>query len=291
MPISFTCPSCGNNMSVAEQYAGQTGPCAKCGQSITIPFSKGVVGGTPPATGSKSGGGVVIIILAIVGIGVLGCGGVLVALLLPAVQVSRETARRMQCQNNLKQIVLALHNYHDVYNSMPPAYTVDANGKKLHSWRTIILPFLDASGAHSQIDFNEPWDSPRNLSVAAMMPQVYRCPTDGANPIGSYFTNYLALSGPGTILEDDKPRGIRDITDGTSNTALVVEASGSGIHWMEPRDMDVNAFVSNPGKGTHPGGRNVALGDGSVRFLPDSTPAPVRQALSTRAGNDVVPNW
>jgi len=295
MPISYSCPHCGNNLSVADQYAGQTGPCAKCGQPITIPFPKGVVGGPVPPTGAKSAGGasVVFVILAIVGVGVLACGGVLVALLLPAVQSAREAARRMQCMNNLKQIALALHNYHDTYNAMPPAYTVDATGKKLHSWRTIILPYVEGSAAYGQIDLNEPWDSPRNQSVAGMMPACYRCPNDATNGPGSMYTNYVAVSGVGTILEGEKAHGIRDVLDGTSNTVMVVEATGSGIHWMEPRDMDLNAFVAqyggpSPGKGGHPGGANVAMADGSVRFVPSTTPAQVRQAMATRAGGEVV---
>ncbi len=71
------------------------------------------------------------------------CSGILAGLLLPAVQAAREAARRVQCSNNLKQIGLALHNYNAAYKSLPPPYTVDANGQKLHSWRTLILPFIE----------------------------------------------------------------------------------------------------------------------------------------------------
>ncbi|MFN0054259.1 MAG: DUF1559 domain-containing protein, partial [Planctomycetales bacterium] len=71
------------------------------------------------------------------------CGGILAALLLPAVQQAREAARRTQCKNNLHQIGLALHNYHDAFNSFPPAYIPDASGRPMHSWRVLILPFLD----------------------------------------------------------------------------------------------------------------------------------------------------
>src|SRR6056297_1698819 len=108
---------------------------------------------------------IVIIILAI-----------LVALLLPGVRTTRGTARRSACKNNLKQIGLALHNYHDTYGSLPPAYTVDEQGRKLHSWRTLILPFLEEQALYEQIDLSQPWDSPANAAAFETIPIVYRCP-------------------------------------------------------------------------------------------------------------------
>ena len=88
---------------------------------------------------------------------------VLIALLLPpASRSGRGEARRSQCKNNLKQIGLALHNYHDIYHVFPPAYTVDGNGKPLHSWRTLILPYLDQAPLYLKIDLSKPWDDPAN---------------------------------------------------------------------------------------------------------------------------------
>src|SRR5687767_15769954 len=88
----------------------------------------------------------------------------LAALLLPFSRggAPREAARRMQCGNHLKQIAIALHNYHDVYHCLPPAYTVDAAGKPLHSWRTLILPFSEQKALYDQIDLTKPWDDPAN---------------------------------------------------------------------------------------------------------------------------------
>jgi len=285
-------------MTVADQYAGQTGPCAKCGQPITIPhgFAAASIPGGPMPGGVKSGGAggaTVVVILAVVGIGVLVCGGILLALLLPAVQAAREAARRTNCSNNLKQITIAMHNYHDVFNALPPAYTVDAAGKPLHSWRTLLLPYLEASHIYTQIDLNEPWDSPRNLSVSSQMPMVYRCPSDPSAGPSSTTTNYLAIVGAGAAMEGSTKRSFADITDGTSNTVIFVEAAGSGINWMEPRDMDINAFVSQygtpaAGRPSHPGGGNVALADGSVRFLSGVTTQEVPQGLATRNGGESV---
>src|SRR5204863_3233790 len=94
------------------------------------------VGGTPPQR--RSGCGTLFTLFTILGI-----GAVLIALLLPPVSRGREGARRSQCKNNLKQIALALRQYEAEYHALPPAYTVDADGKPLHSWRTLILPYLD----------------------------------------------------------------------------------------------------------------------------------------------------
>src|SRR6476661_8060061 len=107
---------------------------------------------------------------------------VLVALLLPAVQQAREAARRSQCKNNLKQIGLALHNYHDVNGCFPPAYIADENGKPMHSWRVLILPYLDQAALHTEYNFSEPWDGPNNSRLLARRPAVYACPSHGNAP-------------------------------------------------------------------------------------------------------------
>src|SRR5436190_7601184 len=89
---------------------------------------------------------------------VIGILGLLVALLLPAMRFgTREAARRMQCSNHLKQIGLALQNYHDEYKSLPPAYIADTEGKPMHSWRVLILPFMEQKPLYDKYDFNEPW--------------------------------------------------------------------------------------------------------------------------------------
>ena len=166
MPISFTCPKCGSTTEVADQYAGQTGPCRSCGEMVTIPVVAADV--APPRKPTSSTSTVVIVILVFMVAGLLGCGGILVALLLPAVSAAREAARRTQCMNHLKQVALALHNYHDVFQAFPPAYTVDEDGKPLHSWRTLILPYLEQAALYEQIDLSKPWDAPENRHLANM---------------------------------------------------------------------------------------------------------------------------
>ena len=90
---------------------------------------------------------------------------VAVVLFFPPQRMAREAARRTQCKNNLKQIGLALHNYHDEYGAFPPAYTVDADGKPLHSWRTLLLPYLDQRPLYATIDLTKAWDDPANAEA------------------------------------------------------------------------------------------------------------------------------
>src|SRR4051812_15972177 len=106
MPIAYTCPHCGKQFSVAEQYAGQTGPCAACGQPITIPQPAAAYAYTPQPA-KRSGSGTVIAVLVTLAVCSICVIAILLALLLPAVQAAREAARRAQSSNNMKQLGLA----------------------------------------------------------------------------------------------------------------------------------------------------------------------------------------
>ncbi len=299
MSITFTCPHCGRQTNVADQYAGQSGPCAGCGQKITIPGA----GPSPilqpayaPPAKTSGGGGVAIVVIVIACVfGVLVCGGVLVALLLPAVQAAREAARRSQCTNNLKQIALAFHNYHDVYKTFPPAYIPDENGQPKHSWRVLILPFLECQHIYNQYNFDEPWDSPNNLAVTRQPVPVYTCPSSPGGP-GSTETNYMVITGPSTVFDAGKACAFSQILDGTANTIMVVEVAGTGVNWGEPKDLDASTLtfpLGTPGGSTpgspHPGGLNVAMCDGSVRFIADAVSPQVFNAMITKAGAEALP--
>src|SRR5207249_4295371 len=109
----------------------------------------------PQPAKSGGGAGVIIAVLAVCGIGGICVIGILVALLLPAVQAAREAARRMQSQNNLKQIVLALHNYHDTFQTFPPGVVTDAAGNPLYSGRVLLLPFMEPTALSDEFDLTQ----------------------------------------------------------------------------------------------------------------------------------------
>ena len=210
----------------------------------------------------------------------------LIALLLPARRQTRDYVRR-SCKNNLKQIGLALHNYVEIYGSLPPQYTVDANGKPLHSWRTLILPFMDQAPLYAKIDLSKPWDDPANADAAKVMLNVYQCPKVTAPP---GFTTYLAVAGPGCCFQPGQPRPFSEITDGLSNTLLVIEVSKPhAVHWMAPQDADV-ALILSLGKAAkelpHTGGVHGLLGDGAIRFLRADLPTHTWKGLCTVSGNE-----
>ncbi|QDU11875.1 DUF1559 domain-containing protein [Gimesia aquarii] len=179
---------------------------------------------------------------------------ILIALLLPAVQQAREAARRTQCKNNLKQIGLALHNYHDAHNIFPQVATWGRwNGSTYaayhHTGIAAILPYLDQAPLYNQIDFNLPAWGQAHLET--QLPAL-RCPTDspGFDTPGSTHgvgvTNYAFAHGydwwsrgrlhrqggteiwSGGIFTPQASSRVRDIIDGTSNTVAVGETSTLG---------------------------------------------------------------
>jgi uncharacterized protein (DUF983 family) len=286
MPILFTCPHCGTKTQVADQYAGQTGPCSACGNVVTIPRPGGAGGA---ATGAAVGvSAVVIVVVLLMGLCIV--VPVLLALLLPAVQAAREAARRMSCGNNLKQIGLALQNYHDLHNCYPPAYFADKDGQPMHSWRVIILRELGEPALYDQYKFDEPWDSPNNRRVAEQMPKVYQCPSDADRSN----TDYMVIVGQETPFDGAKSTNMNDMTDGTSNTILVIEVKNSSTRWTEPKDLDfkrISFALNGPAPGDpgsrHPGGCQVLLADLTVKFVSKSIDPQVLRALATNAGGEM----
>ena len=229
--------------------------------------------------------------------------GLLVALALPSVGAAPQAARRSQCSNNLKQIILAMHCYHDRYGCFPPAYTVDKAGRPLHGWRVLLLPFLEQRGLCDRIRLDEPYDSAHNRAVfdarrfgregPTSMPDVFRCPSDEENR--GTTTNYVMILGPRTISNGPNSVCLTDIADGPANTIAVVETYGLGIPWYEPRDLraDEMTFRINDPEyfgiaSRHPGGAQVGLADGSVRFLPETLdPRGVESLTTINGGEDV----
>ena len=225
----------------------------------------------------KSGLLLVLLIIAGACVGFLMIIGVLLALLLPATYNAREVARRMMCMNNEKQITIALHNYHDIYKSFPPAYTVDADGNPLHSWRVLILPYIEQQQLYESLRLDEPWDSEYNSQFHSHIPFIYSCPTQPATGLSEGLTPYQFIIGPDCISDGPGCVSLSDITKGTS--AIIMLESCKPVCWMAPRDIDFDDLdhgiapdAANPGEAVvgsyHTGGVNAAHADGSVVFQP-----------------------
>jgi hypothetical protein len=210
-----------------------------------------------------------------------------------AVRDAREAARRAQCLCNYCQILLALHTYHEQFNVFPPAYVTDANGTPVHSWRVLILPFMEHSTLYNQYDFSEPWDGPNNIKLLDRMPNTFACPSRFSSTTN--LTSYVAVVGPGTLFPGSGSVKLADIADGTANTLAVVEVDKVKVPWTAPSDLDVRTMsfrINDPKKpaigSKHPGGANVGVADASQRFASDSiSPANLR-ALITIAGGEGV---
>jgi prepilin-type processing-associated H-X9-DG protein len=274
------CPHCGAEFKSAGHAQGGWVACPQCGKGSPDPDAQ-----VPPPHGSGAAaagmgiGALLLIVLGVTGCVLIGCGGVLVALLLPAVQQAREAANRSMCQNNLKQIALAMHNYHDTYQVLPAQAVLDENGRPMHSWRTALLPFIEQQALYERYNFNEPWDSPANRALADVRIPTYACTSSGHGP-NSPETSYFVVYGDETMFAPNRWIGFSAVPDGTSNTIMIVESDSLHVPWSEPRDIPFNEMqfyldvpdgelgVSSKHMG---GGANVAMGDGSVRFLRGET--------------------
>jgi hypothetical protein len=220
---------------------------------------------------------------------VLGVIGILVAVLLPARRGSTEAARRMSCVNNLKRIAIALHHYEDVHNCLPPAYTVDAQGKPLHSWRTLILPYLEQQALYETIDLTKPWDDPVNKEAYDTALPVYVCRS--ADCPRSH-TTYHAILCPTGCFQPTQPRQLSEITDDIELTLMVLEVdSEHAVHWMSPTDAS-EQWLLNLGNDTrlpHPGVAPAVCVGGNVLVLTPTLGAEQIQALiSIDGGDDAV---
>ena len=216
---------------------------------------------------------------------------------------AREDAQQTRSRNNLKTLMLAMHNYHDVqrsdsstgktWQSFPPVVMKGRHGSHgkgtvPHSWRVEILPFVPGGKElYERYNFDEPWDGPNNSKLLKDMPAVFRAPGDAED---STNTSYFAITGPGTVFEGEEGTSIKHIYDGTSNTITLLESKRS-VPWTKPEDIPYDAAKPLPELGgLYPGGYFAGLADGSVRWIPAGVEETMLRALITRNGKEVVSN-
>jgi len=234
--------------------------------------------------------------------------GVLLAVLLPAVQASREAARRTQCAGNLRQIGIAIHGYHDSFRRLPPGGIEwrpwgNTTQRQL-AWSVFILSSLEKRDLYGQLDLSFPFDHVVNAAPAAVRISIYECPTyeppksvrGGISYGGIHGSRIL---GPANydqgVLIYDKQFRITQISDGTSHTMMVAEdVGGPDAEWINARNVFIidslpNAAPSweNNIRSEHPGGAATLYVDGHVVFTDDTVSAEALEAAVTRAGGEL----
>ena len=204
--------------------------------------------------------------------------------LLASWSAAAESHRRCECVAKISAISLALLTYQTERGTLPPAFTVDENGKPLQSWRVLILPYLgdDAKALYDQIRLDEPWDSEHNAAFHAQIPDVFRCPS--ASDLKEGETLYSVLLGSEGLFDDSgvgkNLKTMTDLPDRDVMRQFLVVERAAPICWMapnkEPKIADFFAgdkvvasrFFENY---RHSGGVNVSLADGSERFVATTT--------------------
>lgn len=216
----------------------------------------------------------------------LGITGLLAALILPPVRGPREAARRTQCISNLHSVSLALLHYSEQYGALPPAHTVDSAGNSLHSWRTLILPYLGQPALYQTIDLSKPWNDPVNAEAYRSIPAVYRCP----NLVDvKDCTTYLAIVAPGGCFRQNEPRKFDEITDDHGQTLMIIEAPrDQAVHWMAPLDASEEMVlkIGPESKLDHVALTIAVFVDGHVQSLNRDVPIAKWRAMISIAGND-----
>jgi hypothetical protein len=209
----------------------------------------------------------------------------------PAGGTDVEKARaRAKSSNNLKQIVLAAHNFHDA-NGKFPNDVYDANGKPLLSWRVQILPYLGPNQLFTEFRLDEPWDGKNNKALIEKMPEIFASPRVKVKAKG--YTVYQSFAGNGCLFGSNKEFRITSITDGTSNTLFAVEATAA-VPWTKPADVPYDEKKDLPDFGKAFDSKPLgAMCDGSARVLDTKkiSMATMKAAVTPNGGEILGADW
>lgn len=213
---------------------------------------------------------------------------------------AQSRSKEIACGDNLEYIGMAIQNYHDTHRRFPSA---DWDG---HSWRIRIVPFLFASAMYEQYRFDEPWDSENNITLDSRplpvkdggpdrphgMPFPYECSQDADS---RSMTSFLMFVGENAFGNPGRYRQRDEITDSLDCTLIAAETMPTNIHWLEPKDFDVESMsfrINDPGtlsiSSTHPRGPAVLFADGEVFRISADIDAKRLRALITINGGEAV---
>ena len=223
---------------------------------------------------------------------------------------ARFSEAKVKSSRNMKMILLALLNYEAANGCLPPAVVHGPDGKPWHSWRVLILPYLEGGPeVYQAYDFSRPWNAEANLAVARRRIPAFRNPFDDADSDAAGYAVILSDDGvfppAGATMGEANDRGFRsrgtkfrEIRDGMSSTACLVPIdAAAGMSWTEPKDVTIGAamraadggiqIVRGPGPDAA-GGVFIGLCDGSIRMLPTAAAGNVLRALTSRAGGERI---
>lgn len=190
-------------------------------------------------------------------------------------------SRITRCRNNLKQIGLAIHNYHEDHGVFPPAYLSGPSGEPAHTWRVLLLPYIDEQETYDLYRLSEPWNSPHNATLQDRMPEAYRCPSHLDRRTADFSTDYVAVIAEHSVLAAEIPVSPDDIAHRKKGTIFVTESGNRQINWMSPDDitrLELAAALQQK-QGKHRGGNNALMADGTVKYLPPELPQDSLESL------------
>jgi Protein of unknown function (DUF1559) len=212
-----------------------------------------------------------------------------------AILEAREAARDVSCKGHMNQLQLALTNYESQHGHLPPAYIVGPDGKPWHSWRVLILPYFEEQEFYDQYRFDEPWNGPNNRKLGDRVMNIFQCPRS-SDFERAPTTNYVVVVGDETAFPGDRTIRFADFRDGVENTILLVEVADSGIHWMDPRDIEFDSLSIRPSASAtptvsspHPKGPAVVFADKIHAYrLQQPLQINTLRALLTVAGDEPI---
>jgi hypothetical protein len=208
----------------------------------------------------------------------------------------KRKAQRQKDMNRFKQIALGLHNYHDVFRMFPPHEKYRDEGGKHHlSWRVHILPYVEQHELYKQFKLDEPWDSPHNKKLLALMPDIFRSHAPKAASTAKVkpgYTTFVAPQGDDTVLGSSKKSRLQDCRDGTSNTVFFVEVKPEfAVPWTAPDDYAFDEEDPADGLLVDDEGRWLAaFADGSVRLLRGDIGPEMIKRLFEKSDGELIDN-